>query len=406
VDTNASEILARGCGSQRHSIDVMRFLVAFLALTTAVRAAVVQGVVLEFESGHALARTSVLLTPVQSGSGRAQSTRTESNGTYFLTALPGVYLLTLQREGFATFRYGATCGTCPGAPLFLVGDEKTALDIRMKRLGAITGSVVDENLVGIPGIPIGVYSATRPLSRVGHAETDDRGSFRVGELMPGPYVVRTAPIKSNDGMSYLATFYPDGTEVRRARQVPVELDRTWSGVDFPLVAGKLYRVQGKLLMPYPGTTDSIELISDTGRQKAHVDGQGDYVFENVAPGDYEIYAEGHAPSGHFAAWQLFPVEHDTDLNVPMPLCPVLSVSLSDEQHKRIQAKQVKVLMRRKDLDKEGPQVTVAIGPNDFTPGDWQIRVRCGSWAGRRKRGRESQPRSGWSGGFQISGWDR
>jgi protocatechuate 3,4-dioxygenase beta subunit len=355
----------------------MRSLLAFLPLVAA-HAAVVQGVVLDFESGHALARTTISLTPVQNGSGTAQSMRTESNGTFFLNAQPGIYLLTLGRQGFATLRYGATCGTCPGAAVYLTNERKTEVDLRMKRLGAITGTVLDENQVGIPGIPVGVYSATRPLTRAGHVETDDRGAFRVGELMPGPYIIRTAATKSNDGMTYLATFYPDGTEVRLARQVPVELDRTWSGVDFPLVGGKLYRVQGKLLMPAPGFTDSIELISDTGRQKARVDGQGNYAFDNVAPGDYEMYADGRSPTlGHFAAWLLFQVEHDTDLNVPMPFCPVLAISISDEQHKRIQARQVKVVMRRHDLDQEGPLVMVAAGPNDLAPGDWQIRVEAG-----------------------------
>ena len=132
----------------------MRFLVAFLALTTVARAAIVQGVVLESESGHAFGANQRLAHTGAGGQrkGDVHTHRIERNVFYY--GAPGS-LLTLQREGFATFRYGATCGTCPGAPLFLVGDEKTALDIRMNRLGAITGSVVDENLVGMPGIPIG-----------------------------------------------------------------------------------------------------------------------------------------------------------------------------------------------------------------------------------------------------------
>src|SRR5262249_31113575 len=137
------------------------------------------------------------------------------------------------------------------------------IDIRMHRLGAITGTVIDENQIGIPGVPVIVYTATRPLQQVGRATTDDRGFYRVGELVPGNYIVRTTSVKLNNGASYLASFYPEGTDMRYVRPVPAELDRTWTNVDFPPVPGTLYRVKGKVLPPI---AKSIDLISDSGRQ--------------------------------------------------------------------------------------------------------------------------------------------
>ena len=80
------------------------------------------------------------------------------------------------------YRYGAHCGTCPGAPMYLNGDERTVVDIRMHRLGAITGTILDENQVGIPKMQVVIYTATRPLHQAGEAKTDDRGFFHVGEL--------------------------------------------------------------------------------------------------------------------------------------------------------------------------------------------------------------------------------
>jgi hypothetical protein len=356
----------------------MRFFAAFLAMTLHAYAAVLQGFVLDSESSRALARTSVTLTPLPNQAGLVpQALRTEPNGSFFFNAAPGAYLLTLQREGFADFRYGANCGTCPGAPLYLKGEDRTALDIRMHRLGAITGTILDENLVGIPEIPVLVFTSTRPLRLAGKTNTDDRGFFRVAELMPGAYVVRTAPSRQNDGASYLASFYPEGTDLRFVRAVPAELDRTWTNVDFPAVPGKLFRVQGKLLMPTPGFTTGIELISDSGRQKVSVDEQGNFVFENVAPGNYEFFAEGRSQLGHFSAWQLYLVERDSEVIVPMPLCPVLNVSISDEKYKRFPRNSIKVVMRRKDLDKEGPEIPVVEGGNNLAPGDWEIRVITG-----------------------------
>ena len=247
----------------------------------------------------------------------------------------------------------------------------------MHRLGAITGTILDENQVGIPEIPVLVFTSTRPLRLAGKTNTDDRGFFRFGELTPGAYVVRTAPTRQNDGASYLASFYPEGTDLRYVRPVITELDRTWSNVDFPAVPGKLYRVQGKLLMPAPGFTSAIELISDSGRQKSNVDAAGDFAFDNVAPGNYEFFAEGRSPLGHFSAWQLYLVEHDSEVNVPMAMCPVLNVSSADVDNKRFPKNAIKVVMRRKDLDKEGPEAPIPEGRNDLAPGDWEIGVTTG-----------------------------
>lgn len=347
-------------------------------MTLCAQAAVVRGIVLDFESGRALARTAVTLTPAQNTSGlQAQAIRTESNGSFTFIAAPGVYLLTLKRDGFADYRYGAKCLTCPGAPVYLKGDEKTDVDIRMHRLGAITGTIIDENQIGIPSMPVLVYTATRPLHLVARTNTDDRGFYRFGGLMPGAYIVRTAASRQNDGASYLSTFYPEGIDQRYVRPVSAELDRTWTNVDFPPAPGTLYKIVGQLLMPVPGLTSSIELISDSGRLQTKVDGDGNFVFENVAPGDYEFFAEGRSELGHFSSWLLYTVEHDTEIKVPMPQDPVTSFTFMDDHNKRIPANSLKVVLRRKDLDKEGQEIQLKGNGLDIAPGDWEMRFDTG-----------------------------
>ena len=328
----------------------LRLLVAYLALACGARAAVLQGMVLDFESGHALARTIVVLQPLQGQNGpKAQNLRTESNGSFFFNAAPGAYLLTLDREGFATYRHGAKCWNCAGVPLFLNGEERTAVDIRMRRLGAITGTVLDENQVGIPNVPVIVYTATRPLKPAGKVTTDERGSFRFGGLPPGAYVVRTVAGQSNDGMNYLSSFYPEGTEMRLARPLPVELERTWPGVDFPAVPGKLYRVQGRVLGPSPGMTSSIELISDSGRDKVVVDGPGNFVFEHVSPGNYELLADGRYNNIYYAAWQQLTVDHDTDVNAQLMQSNGVTLNLNNEQRRLFRSNDLKVIFRYRNV---------------------------------------------------------
>lgn len=378
----------------------MRLLGAFLALALCGRAAVLQGIVLDFESGRPLARTLVQLRSLQSGNGAApQTLRTESNGTFFIGVTPGVYLLTLDREGFATWRYGAKCWNCGGTPLFLNGEERTALDIRMRRLGAVTGTVLDENQVGIPNIPLIAYSATRPLKAIGKALTDERGVFRFGALTPGSYVVRTVSVQTTDGMSYLSSFYPEGTEMRLARPVPVELERTWPGVDFPAVPGKLYRVQGRVQQPFPGVSNSIELISDSGRDKSSVDGGGNFAFDHVSPGNYELFTDGHYKDVYYAAWQQVTVDHDTDVNALLVQCN--GVTLSARQ---LKLTEIKVTMRRHDLDKDGPELFVKPpAMQEIPPGNWEILVTAAdsyvrdvTVSGKRVQARSKDSADGWS----------
>jgi hypothetical protein len=71
------------------------------------------------------------------------------------------------------------------------------------------------------------------------------------------------------------------------------------------------------------------------------------------------------------------VERDSEINVPMMPCPITNLNISDEYHKRFPRNSIKVVMRRKDLDKEGPEIQAVEGRNDLPPGDWEMQVRSG-----------------------------
>ena len=55
--------------------------------------------------------------------------------------------------------------------MYLNGDERTVVDIRMHRLGVITGTVLDENQIGIPDVPVLLFTSTRPLRLAGEAKS-------------------------------------------------------------------------------------------------------------------------------------------------------------------------------------------------------------------------------------------
>jgi hypothetical protein len=72
---------------------------------------------------------------------------TDDRGAFVLTALPaGRYTLSVEKDGWSGFTYGASRPGRPGTSIALSsGQQVTGLAIRMPRSGVITGSAFDQN---------------------------------------------------------------------------------------------------------------------------------------------------------------------------------------------------------------------------------------------------------------------
>ena len=188
-------------------------LTMILALVAgAVEGATVRGTVVENQSGHPLARATVTLQPVGAGSA-AQSVRTNSYGIFEFPALAaGVYVVSAARLAFAPVQYGQKRWHSSGMPITLTANDSAFLTIRMPRYGAIAGTVLDENDVGLPEHEVAVYTNTRPPKLLARARTDDRGMYRLFGLQPGSYLVRSMSKLYDDG-GYLPTFFRDSHTV-------------------------------------------------------------------------------------------------------------------------------------------------------------------------------------------------
>ena len=204
----------------------MRFAAALILLTTALHAGVIQGEILEQASGRPLARTIVRLEPVP-GQGTVRPLQIRANGTghFVFPAVPnGLYLLKVQREGFSPAAYGQRRSTGQGTPIQVTPDSDLFAEFRMRRMGAISGRVLDENGVGLPGVTVLAYRARLPLRSVASGKSDDRGVYRIAGLDPGKYWIRNAAAQLDDGSGILPTFGPLSRETRDARIQVVNLD--------------------------------------------------------------------------------------------------------------------------------------------------------------------------------------
>ena len=127
----------------------------------------------------------------------------DGEGRFFFTDLPaGEYFLQAQKDGYAPGTYGQRRAWGQSVPLSLAEGERLAdVTLRVWKHGVIAGTVVDE--AGEPVVGVAVRALIKDVfagrTQFGNmqvsselvpiATTDDRGMFRLSQLMPGTYVV-------------------------------------------------------------------------------------------------------------------------------------------------------------------------------------------------------------------------
>ena len=160
--------------------DAVRTALACLALAWPIHAAVIRGSVVEHQTGKALARAAVAVQPISPTPGSIVSQRTNIAGMFeFASLAPGAYVVRVSRLGFMPVEYGQKQWNSAGIPLFIDDAAPAFLQIRLPRWGAIAGSVVDENEIGLPEHDVLVYHNTRPPQLAAKGKSDERGGYRL-----------------------------------------------------------------------------------------------------------------------------------------------------------------------------------------------------------------------------------
>jgi hypothetical protein len=352
----------------------MRRLLLAALCSSAAHAAVIRGVVLDHATSRPLARSMVTLRPVDGVSGKPQSVRADRTGQFGFTVNAGLYLLRATRDGFAPFQYGQKEWKSAGKPMSVEQDGSLYLDIRLHRYAAISGTVLDENEIGIPDQKVIAYPARLPLSIAATAITDDRGLYRIHGLEPGTYYVRAAAMQLEDGSGLLPTFHKETMAVDQSITVDVDLDQQADEMDIRPFPGKLFRVTGRVIGGPASTT--VSLISDVGRVQTKTAGVFD--FEQIAPGNYQLIAEADDPAGRgkLEAYREISVDGDTEQQMPLNLWGGIEFRMHDEKGNRLDPDAAKITARRKDLDGGGHPEVLKLdnGHAPFGPGRWEISV--------------------------------
>lgn len=326
-----------------------------------------------------MARTRVRLLPVpQPGiDAKPLYTRAGLSGHFVFPAVPaGLYLLTATRDHYFPASYGQHLPSGQGAPIPVTPDSDLFAELQMRRMGAISGRVLDENGIGLPGVNVVAYRTRAPLRIAATGVSDDRGVYRIHGLDAGKYWVRTAAFALDDGSGFLPTFAPEALESREARVYPVAVDAEMTDADLRPVPGGLLHLSVTFDCPI-GTPLTAILSSETGRRSANaVCGPEGFRFDGLAPAEYEVYAETQDRS-LFGFVEMFVGRDELAhvLLVPPPRVNVIFEAIAGTA----EAKPSLTLMgRRQDLAETGPEREIKPPLTTLPPGHWEVMARTGA----------------------------
>lgn len=328
--------------------------------TAALQAAVVRGIVLDNYTGRPLARAVVTLKSIEGYTPVNVAARADRTGVFtFPPVNAGGYLLTAGRPGFATLRYGQKAWNAPGTPVFLEEEGTTFLQLRLQRLGAITGTVWDENEIGFPEQDVAIYRAAHPPRLITKIKTDDRGVYRFGLLTPGRYLIRSLAKQLDEETGLLPTFHKEFATVEDAVAIQAGLDEQIADINVRPLFGKLCQLSG-VISPPPQV---ITLASDMGDVGGSADSGGQFSFQNLAPGIYELLASATMGRYQYGAYQRINFERDQEIRLNLQAVPNIQISIEERDGKRIDSRSVTVFTRRTTLAGTGPSLRI----RDSTP---------------------------------------
>jgi len=349
-----------------------------LALATGlIHAAVIQGTVVENQTGHQVARATVRLEPISGTRETARSIRTDRGGYFGFTGLAaGAYLLTASRIGFATIQYGQRQWKSAGVPVVVGENDSFTLSIRLPRFGAISGTIFDENGVGLPDHDVVAYRNTRPPQLTGgRATSDDRGVFRISGLEPGSYIVRSAG-KQYEDSSYLPTFSRETQTLDQSFPVQVDLDTEVDRADIRPVTGRLFGLTIEAIPVPPNPTQplpvTMTLVSELGRETVQANV---HRFGPLPVGQYELFLQAPLDNspGFQGDYRRITLAQDTTLKVVLHQENPTRFSIDGGAN----AGSVRVLARRNDLAGPGTAEVLSLtGERVLLPvGPWQFAVQ-------------------------------
>lgn len=250
--------------------------------------------------------------------GLLRVTSTDASGRFAFTGLPaGRFLLGAGKPAYLAALYGAGRPGRPGTEISLaLGQKLPNVTLDLLKGAVISGHVVDDEGQAVVGARVRVL----PRRDLGDeivlsgdagdpsgAVTDDRGAYRIFDLIPGDYLVALQPRGiGNPVVAYASVYFPSSPRADDASAIHLTAGEERNGVDLRTSIVPIARIDGIVtgvasgsagvqitLRPANQNASGTVLNSQTVRPGP----DGRFAFNGVVPGEYDLVARTLPPPG-------------------------------------------------------------------------------------------------------------
>lgn len=223
-----------------------------------------------------------------------EKTVTDSSGQFVFRQLPpGRFMIEAKRSGYLDGAVGRRRPLGPARALRLIEDQRfDDLVIPVFKPAVIVGTVTDEADEPAVNLEVRAYKrgfiGGRPaLTEAGTSQTDDRGIYRIGRLVPGDYVIAVqmtsgtgpmpggsatvAPVRDGGASSashlppldgrlqkFPTTYYPAGSSAGQAGIISLTLGDVRRNTDVHVRPSKVMNING-VVTPTAGPAKGIQI---------------------------------------------------------------------------------------------------------------------------------------------------
>lgn len=277
----------------------------------------ISGNVVDAQTGEPIASAAVFLQPLYKPQGSC-GVSNFGDGRFLCEVYEGgEFTLSATHRGYSRAAFGMRGPADLSQPFDLAAGERvTDVTLRMWKNGVVSGRAIDaegDPIVGKYVYAIGVLPGgfvVRPDVRPA-ALTDDRGMYRLADLVPGNYVIVVKP--GSPTLPAPPIFHPNVISLTAAKRVTVAPGADLGGIDLAAPRTPTFTVSGRLLgrsttrapgfdshpamirllpadapnTPYSFHVAETSVFANVGGAGAR-DQQGAFAFTHVPPGKYVV----------------------------------------------------------------------------------------------------------------------